>query len=238
VLGQAQRFAREVATGVKHGTSLVEQAALEASQKYLETMIPRVKQVIRQARERIVKGNTRVAGKIVSLFEPHTEIIRKGKAAKPTEFGKMIKIQEAERQIITHYAVYDQRPSDADLLIPSLEAHHSRLGRAPRLATADAAFFSARGEAAAHAMGVERVSIPNRCAKSPQRKKLQKKRWFRNAQKWRTGSEGRISVVKRRHGLDRCRYKGQHGMKRWVGLGVIGDNLINIGRALAASAKA
>jgi IS5 family transposase len=235
VVGQAQRFAREVASGVKRAASLLEQAALQASREYLETMIPRVQQVIRQTRSRILQGNTRVAGKIVSLFEPHTEVIRKGKAAKPTEFGKMIKIQEAEGQIITHYEVYDQRPSDADLLIPALQAHQRRLGRAPRLVSADAGFFSAQGEAAAHAMGVQRVSIPNRSAKSAQRKKLQKKRWFRNAQKWRTGSEGRISVVKRRHGLDRCRYHGQHGMKRWVGLGVIGDNLINIGRALAAS---
>ena len=87
-------------------------------------------------------------------------------------------------------------------------------------------------------MGVKRVAIPNRCTNSAPRKQLQKKRWFRNAQKWRTGSEGRISVVKRRHGLERCRYHGQQGMKRWVGLGVIGDNLINIGCALAASDKA
>src|ERR1700738_60333 len=75
---------------------------------------------------------------------------------------------------------------------------------------------------------------------SAERKKLQKKRWFRKAQKWRTGAEGRISLLKRRHGLNRCHYKGQRGMKRWVGLGVIGvigDNLINIGRAMAASAK-
>jgi IS5 family transposase len=238
VVAQAKRFAREVASGVKRGASLVDQAVLEASRQYLETMIPRVKQVMRETRERLIKGNAHASGKIVSLFEPHTEIIRKGKAAKPTEFGKMIKIQEAEAQIITHYEVYDQRPSDADLLIPALQAHHSRLGRAPRLATADAAFYSANNEAAAYAMGVKRVSIPNRSTKNPQRKKLERKRWFRNAQKWRTGSEGRISLVKRRHGLNRCRYKGQQGMKRWVGLGVIGDNLINIGRALAASAKA
>jgi len=59
------------------------------------------------------------------------------------------------------------------------------------------------------------------------------KRWFRNGQKWRTGCEGRISVVKRRNGLDRCRYKGDDGMQRWVGLGVISDNLVNIGRAWA-----
>jgi IS5 family transposase len=237
VVAQAQRFAAEVATGVKHGSSLVEQVVLEASRQYLETMIPRVKQVMRQTRERISKGNTHLAGKIVSLFEPHTEIIRKGKAAKPTEFGKMIKIQEAERQIITHYQVYDERPNDVDLLIPALEVHRQRLGRVPRLATADAAFFSTKNETAAHALGVKRLSIPNRSTKSDERKKLQKKRWFRNGQKWRTGSEGRISLVKRRHGLDRCRYKGQQGMKRWVGLGVISDNLINIGRALAASAK-
>jgi len=238
VVAQAQRFAREVATGVKHGASLVDQALLQASRQYLETMIPRVKQVMRQTRERILKGNAHLAGKIVSIFEPHTEIIRKGKAAKPTEFGKMIKIQEAEQQIITHYEVYDERPSDADLFIPALEAHRRPLGRAPRLATADAGFYSAKNESVAYALGVKRVSIPNRSTKSEERKQLQKKRWFRNAQKWRTGSEGRISLVKRRHGLDRCRYKGQHGMKRWVGLGVIGDNLINIGRALAASAKA
>jgi IS5 family transposase len=237
VVAQAKRFAREVASGLKQAASVVEQAALQASAHYLETMIPRVQQVIRQTRERVIRGNPHASGKIVSLFEPHTEIIRKGKASKPTEFGKLVKIQEAEGQIITHYEVYDERPNDAQLLIPAIEAHQHRLGRVPRLVTADAGFFSSHNESSAHAMGVKRVSIPNRSTKSPQRKKLHKKRWFRNAQKWRTGCEGRISVVKRRHGLNRCRYKGQPGMKRWVGLGVIGDNLINIGRALAASAK-
>jgi IS5 family transposase len=237
VVAQAQRFAGEIAAGVKRGSSLMEQVVLEARRHYLETMIPRARQVMRQARERIVRGNTHLAGKIVSVFEPHTEIIRKGKAAKPTEFGKMIKIQEAEGQIITHYEVYDERPNDVDLLIPAIEVHRQRLGRVPRLATADAAFFSTKNEAAAHALGVKRLSIPNRSTKSAERKKLQKKRWFRNGQKWRTGSEGRISLVKRRHGLNRCRYKGQQGIKRWVGLGVIGDNLINIGRALATPAR-
>ena len=237
VLGQAKRFAREEASGVKHGTCIVEQACLQAQRAYLETMIPRVQQVVRQTRQRIFEGNTRAPGKLVSLFEAHTEVIRKGKAAKPTEFGKMIKIQEAERQIVTHYEVYDERPSDVDLLIPALDVHEQLFGRMPHLVAADAGFFSARNEAAAHARGVKRVSIPNRCTKSEQRKRLQKKRWFRDGQKWRTGCEGRISLLKRRHGLNRCRYKGPAGIKRWVGLGVISDNLINIGRALVASAK-
>jgi transposase, IS5 family len=79
------------------------------------------------------------------------------------------------------------------------------LGRMPHLVAADAAFYSAKNEAAAKAMGVKRVAIPNRSTKSSERKREQKKRWFRIGQKWRTGCEGRISVVKRRHGLNRCR---------------------------------
>jgi IS5 family transposase len=237
VVGQAKRFAAEVTTGRKRAHSILQQIRLEAHRAYLERMIPRVRQVMHQARERVFKGNTHVPGKLVSLFEPHTEVIRKGKASKPTEFGKMVKIQEAEAQIVTHYEVYGERPSDADLLIPALAVHEELLGRTPYLVTADAAFFSQRNELAAQARGVKRVAIPNRSTKSTQRKQLEKKRWFRNAQKWRTGSEGRISLLKRRHGLNRCRYKGLPGIQRWVGLGVIADNLINIGHALAPSAE-
>ena len=110
------------------------------------------------------------------------------------------------------------------------------MGRVPRLVAGDAAFYSRANEATAHVKGVTRVCLPNRSTQSAERKREQKKRWFKNGQKWRTGCEGRISVVKRRHGLQRCRYKGADGMKRWVGLGVIADNLINIGRVLATRA--
>jgi transposase, IS5 family len=174
----------------------------------------------------------RAEGKLVSIFEPHTEIIRKGKASKPTEFGKLVKLQEAENQIIIAYEVYDQRPNDKDLLVPAVQVHEQRLECIPELVAGDAGFYSAQGEAAVQKLGVKRVSIPNHSTKSTERRRLQKSRWFRKGQKWRTGCEGRISLLKRRHGLNRCRYKGTAGMKRWVGLGVIGDNLINIGRAL------
>ena len=195
-------------------------------------MMPLVRQVMRQTRERIFRGNTRAEDKLFSVFEPSTEIIRKGKAGKPNEFGKMVKLQEAENQIVIDYEVYDRRPSDTDLLIPAIEIHQAKLGRTPRLVAADAGFYSARNEAAAKASGVKRVCIPNRSTKSVARKREQEKRWFRNGQKWRTGCEGRISVAKRRHGLDRCHYKGNTGMKRWVGLGVIADNLMSIGRVM------
>jgi len=79
---------------------------------------------------------------------------------------------------------------------------------------------------------VTHVSVPNRKTKSAERRTLEKQRWFKQGQKWRTGCEGRISVLKRRHGLNRRRYKGDHGMRRWVGMGVIADTLINISCAL------
>ena len=190
--------------------------------------------MIRQTRQRILEGNTHAENKLVSVFEVATEVIRKGKAGKPNEFGQLTKIQEAENQIITHYEVYEHRPSDSHLLTPSIAKHQQQFGRAPQLVAADAGFFSAANETAAEQMGVKRLAVPNRSTKSEARKQQQKSRWFRRAMKWRTGCEGRISVLKRRHGLNRCRYKGPAGMQRWVGLGVIADNIINIGRHLAA----
>ena len=232
-VGQAKRFAAEILDGTKRATDAAGQVALECLKGEIERMVPRVRQVIAQTKARIFRGETRSEGKIFSLFEPSTEIICKGKSGKPNEFGKMLKLQEAENQITVDYEVYDRRPSDTDLLIPAIEKHEAALGRTPRLVAADAGFYSAKNEAAAKAKGVKRVCIPNRSTKSAEKKREQKKRWFRNGQKWRTGCEGRISVIKRRHGLTRCRYRGDAGMKRWVGLGVIADNLISMGNAIA-----
>jgi IS5 family transposase len=232
VVGQAKRFSKEITTGVKHSMVPARQVVLEGHRQLLDEMLPRVQQVIRQTKARIFHGDSRSEGKIVSLFEPSAEVIRKGKASKPTEFGKLLKMQEAENQIIVDYEVFACRPSDMDLLIPAIDVHQAKLGRVPRLVAADAGFYSAKNEAAAKAKGVKRVCIPNRSSKSAARKREQKKRWFRNGQRWRTGCEGRISVSKRRHGLNRCRYRGDDGMQRWVGLGVIADNLINVGLAI------
>jgi IS5 family transposase len=87
--------------------------------------------------------------------------------------------------------------------------HQRPLGRAPELLAGDAGFYSAENEREAHALGVKRVSIPNRSTQSAARRKHQKQRWFRKGQKWRTGGEGRSSVLKRRHGLNRSRYWGE-----------------------------
>jgi transposase, IS5 family len=137
---------------------------------------------------------------------------------------------------VAHCEVYAQRPNDCDLPVPAIETHQALFGRAPHLAAAAAAFFSAKNEAAAKAKGVKRVPR-NRCAISG--------RYGTSAFSARACAQGfwlsdwecgRISVAKRRHGLRRCHYRGYVGMHRWVGFGVIADNLINIGRAMEKQA--
>lgn len=156
VVGQARRFSQEIAQGIKRGS----RKKLSKAKRQLDEMIPRLRQVLFQTRERVLRGNTHADGKLVSLFAPETEVIRKGKAHKPNEFGKLVRIQEAENQLITRYEVLDQRPADSTLLIPSLEQHVALFGRAPDALAADPGFFSAANETAAEKMGVKRVSIP------------------------------------------------------------------------------
>jgi transposase, IS5 family len=228
VMNQAQRVLEEVDQGPRR-----QRTPLRGLRQSLKTMIGWVGQVVKQAKIRIFGGVTNSQEQIVSLFEPHTEIIRKGKASKPTEFGKLVKIQEAENQMVTHFEVFAQRPPDSTLLLPSVKVHQQRLGRTPEWVAGDAGFYSHQQEKALQSLGVRRISVPNKKSSSAERKRLQCEAWFRRGQKWRTGSEGRISTLKRRHGLRRCLYRGFHGMQRWVGLGVIADNLIQMGRYLA-----
>jgi IS5 family transposase len=152
--------------------------------------------------------------------------------------GRKLRVDTTVVETDIHY------PTDSSLLgdgvrvlIPSLQQHIQQFGRAPEALAADPGFFSAANEAAAEKMGVKRVSIPANGTPGKQRRAKQKTRWFKKLQKWRTGCEGRISVLKRRHGLQRSRYKGLAGMQRWVGLGVIADNLIHIGDHMTAHNK-
>jgi IS5 family transposase len=162
-----------------------------------------------------------VPDKVLSIFEPHTQAIRKGKIAKPTVFGKLVTFQEAEHQIITAYEVYDRRPADLTLWTPALHRHSATFNRPPDIAAADRGFASAANEQAAINRGVRRVIVPRAGRKTPARRAHERQRWFRRGQRWRVGCEGRISVIKRRHELRRCRDHGSDGTARRVGLGVI-----------------
>lgn len=235
VLEQAKCFSEEVAAGVKRASTPLGQVLIEGLGKYLDQMHGLTVRVLKQTQARVLEGNRHYADKLYSVFEVHTEAIRKGKLSKPTEFGKLVKTQEAEHQIITDYEIFLQRPADQELSIPAIEKHREIFGRVPQLVASDAGFFSLENKRQAKELGVKRVAVPNKKGRDQGRSKEQKQRWFRRAQRWRVGCEGRISVLKRRHGLRRSRYRGMDGMERWVGWGVIADNLIHIGKLLRAT---
>jgi IS5 family transposase len=200
----------------------------------LAHMVPLVGQVIAQTTRRVLQGEAVPATeKVVSLFEPHTAIIRKGKPGKPTEFGRVLWLDEVDGGIISRYAILEGNPAEDAQLPPSLDHHRRVFTRPPRLLTGDRGIHSTANERYATTHGVKQVVLPKPGAKSAKRIAHEQQRWFRRGRDWRAGIEGRISGLKRRHKLDRCRYHGMAGMERWVGWGVIAHNLRVIAQATA-----
>jgi transposase, IS5 family len=226
VMRDATTMVRRISQRLRTAPPSVTPPLIQARQR-LQQMRPLIARILDQTRARLVGGDTHVPDKVLSVFEPHTEAIRKGKIAKPTEFGKLVTIQESEHQIVTAYEVHDRRPPDVTLWTPALDRHITMFHRPPAIAAGDRGFGSAANEQAAVSRGVRRVILPRMGRKTPARRAHERQRWFRRGQRWRVGCEGRISVIKRRHGLRRCRYRGADGTARWVGLGVIANNLMS-----------
>jgi transposase, IS5 family len=229
VVRQAERTAADLARGTLAVTGSIAQVIRDECA--LEHFVPLVKKVIAQTEARVFGGDTHVADKVLSLFEEHTQVIRKGKAHKPTEFGRLVRIDEVEQGIVSNYQVADGNPPDEQQWVPALSQHRERYGHAPRMATADRGFASARNECEAHAQGVVRVALPARGRLSRARAGAQKQRWFQRALRWRGGIEARIGTLKHRFGMLRARFKGHRGFERDVGWSVIVNNLVSIARA-------
>lgn len=226
---QLLELTEQVVAQAKQVQQLVEQQTDANAQRLkmtLQTFLPRVEQVIRQTTRRVIHGETLRAGeKLVSLFEPHTAIIRKGKAGKLTEFGRVLWLAEAEGGIITQARVLEGNPDDAAQLLPSLDHHLQQFGHPPHLLAGDGKLATPTNEQTAQQRGVRHVVLPRPGRKSAARQAHERQRWFRRGRNWRAGIEGRISGLKRRHGLDRCGYHGDDGMQRWVGWGVLAHDL-------------
>lgn len=232
IVGTVQRQAQEVVARFQQ----VGQAGARIRTQ-LEALLPLVAQVVHQTRRRLA-GETVPAGeKIVSLVEPHTAIIKRDKAGQPTEFGHKILLDEVEGGIISDYVILDGNPSEGAQVVKQVERHRARFGRAPRVVATDRGGYAPGNEEALQHLGVKRVVIPVPGKPPPERKALEQSRWFRAGQRFRTGIEGRISVCKRRGWLGRCRDHGSDGFARWIGWGVIANNLVAIAAHDATKAQ-
>jgi len=196
-------------------------------QAMFETYVPLVQRVIAQARQRIIEdGAVPASEKVVSLFEPHTAIICRGKAKpKDTEFGHKIWYAEVDGGLISEYRILAGNPPDAEQLLPSLKAHRRQFGKAPHEVSGDRGVYSPANERHARQRGVRRVCLPKPGYKSKARQRHEHQPWFRAARRFRNGIEGRISHLRRARGLSRCLNHGLRGLERWVAWGIIANNL-------------
>ena len=231
-LRQAQRV-RRCLDPVAPARGKSARAARLATQ--LTHFVPLVAQVVRQTQRRVLRGEPVPASeKLVSLFEPHTRVIRRGKVHLPAEFGRKVWLDEVDGGIVSRYAVLDGNPPEAHQVPASLGHHCRQFGRPPQVFAGDRGVYSPTNERLAHAVGVRHVALPQPGAKSVARVDYERQRWFRRAYRFRAGAEGRISVCKRRGWLGRCRDHGEQGFACWIGWGIITANLATIARTVAA----
>jgi IS5 family transposase len=196
--------------------------------------LPLVQQVIAQTQQRVLNGKPAAArDKVLSLFEPHTALICRGKAKpKDTEFGRKIWYAEVDGGLISEYRLLPGNPDEAQFLIPSLRYHWRMFGRPPAEVCGDRGIYSPNNEQQARTLGVSHVSLPQPGYKTNRRRNHERQPWFRAAQRFRNGIEGRISQLRRARHLDRCLAHGEVGMERWIGWGVIANNLATIAQFL------
>jgi IS5 family transposase len=195
--------------------------------------------VIDQAQRRVLDGEqVPTSEKIYSIFEPHTDLIKRGKVRTPVEFGHKVFLAESARGLITQYEVLKGNPVDEVHVAPSLRRHRRVFRRAPALYGADRGFFSENNLAVCVRGGVATVSIPQRGgSKTPQRRDHERSAAFKRGQRFRAGIEGRISVLMRGRGMKRCRAEGAERFALFVAAAVLANNLMIIGELLTKRSR-
>jgi transposase, IS5 family len=221
-------------TRAAHGKDLLSDLALDELRKEIEHYCGLGRQVIDQTRRRVIEGEqVPNAEKIYSIFEPHTDLIKRGKVRTPLEFGHKVLLAESAQGLITHYEVLKGNPSDEQHVEASLERHKEAFGHAPKLYGADRGFFSEKNVTRCEQVGVTVVCIPQRGGKrTPEREAFEKSAAFKEGQRFRAGIEGRISVLFRGRGMKRCLAEGNERFELWVGAAVLANNLMRIASLL------
>ena len=239
LIGIAEEVVEQARSGLRHtrkvrAKDVPSQLALEELRREIEHYCGLGARLVDQARRRVLQGEQVAnAEKIYSIFEPHTDLIMRGKVRTPVEFGHKVFLAESAQGLITQYEVLTGNPSDENHVEPSLSRHEATFGSAPRLYGSDRGFFSEKNLAACERSGVAVVCIPQRGGKkTAEREAYEKSREFKNGQRFRAGIEGRISVLFRGRGMKRCLAEGRERFELLVGAAVFVNNLLIIASLL------
>jgi transposase, IS5 family len=233
---QVQRHYRLLIARVRwiHGvgqTVLAQLQALGETAADLAHYLPLVERIIAQADQRVLQGLQVPADqKLYSLFEEHTELLQRGKARKPIEFGHKVMLAQTAEKFIHHYQVLPQRREDPDLLEPALEAHQKLFGHYPDVLAADKGFYQSMEQIDWLQAKIRTVSIPKKGRRNPPEEERETQEAFVCGQRFRAGVEGSISVLKRAFKLGCCLFKGFTHYAASVGLAVLCHNLVLLTR--------
>jgi len=234
---QVVEKAKAAAAGA--GADLMASLVVDALRNEITGYCQLADRVIDQSRRRVLQGEkVPTEEKIYSIFEPHTDLIKRGKAQKPVEFGHKVFLAESAQGLITDYQVLDGNPSDTGHVQSSLDRHKQTFGIPPELYATDRGFFSAENVQSCEKAGVTQVSIPQRGGHKPAgQDALERSKAFKKAQRFRAGIEGRISVLFRGRGMKRSLFKGRTHFELLVGAAVLANNLMRIADLLNNNRK-
>ena len=233
VVNRARKVVEQ--TSKARGKGLVPGMAICELRKEINHYCKLGDRVINQARRRVLEAEqVPNAEKIYSIFEPHTDLIKRGKVQTPVEFGHKVFLAESAHGLITQYEVLDGNPNDEQHVEPSLQRHKESFGHAPQLYGSDRGFFSEQNVKSCKQDGVKVVCIPQRGGKkTAKREAYEKSSDFKKGQRFRAGIEGRISVLFRGRGMKRCLAEGLERFELWVGAAVLANNLMRIAALLS-----
>jgi IS5 family transposase len=193
--------------------------------------LPIVEKIIDQADQRVFQGVMPAADdKIYSLFEEHTELLKRGKAGKPIEFGHKILLAQTGEKFIHHYQVFPKRQEDQDLLEPTLKAHAKLFGFDPEVLATDKGFYKSMTQIFSLEERITTVSICKKGRRNQQEYERESSEEFKDGQRFRAGCEGSISVLKRAFNLGKCLFKGFKNYAASVGCAVFCHNLVLLTR--------
>lgn len=197
----------------------------------LEHYIPIVEKIIEQAERRVFKGEkVPSVEKVYSLFEEHTELIKRGKAGKPIEFGHKVLLAETGEKFILHYNALPKQRADKDLLDETIKAHGKIFGKTPEVLAADKGFYESREQLSKLSEKIKTVSICKKGRRTAEEDRRESTEEFKEGQRFRAGVEGTISVLKRAFKLDRCLFRGFKNYAASLGCAVFCHNLVLLAR--------
>lgn len=236
ITGQVVQNARQAVAQTKsiRGIDVVAGLAIDSRRQQLAAFCDLADRVIDQTRRRVIAGEPVPSEqKVYSIFEFHTDPIKRGKAQKPVEFGHKVFLAESAQGLIADYLVLEGNPADSDHVEASLDGHQQTFQHPPEWYAADRGFYSADHVQCCRQAEVGEVCIPQRGGKkTAEQETLERSPAFKKAQRFRVGMEGRISVLFRGRGMKRCRAKGRERFEMLVGAAVLANNLMRIAQLI------